>query len=46
MRLAQTVYPELVKYLFEIPDDYDFRAWSDHAMPEEIFSLLRTASAA
>jgi hypothetical protein len=41
MRLAQEIYPELDKYRFEIPDGYDFRAWSGHAMPDEIFSVLR-----
>jgi hypothetical protein len=42
MRLAQATYPELAKYEFELPADYDFRAWSKHAMPEEIFALARS----
>ncbi len=42
MLLAQATYPELDKYKFDIPEDYDFRAWSAHAMPEEIFSVLRS----
>lgn len=40
MRLAQEIYPELTKYVFELPPDYDFRSWSGHAMPDEIFSIL------
>ena len=42
MRLAQATYPELEKYSFEIPADYDFRAWSAHSMPDEIFALLKS----
>jgi hypothetical protein len=41
MRLAQKIYPELDKYIFEIPDSYDFRAWSNHSMPDEIFFILK-----
>lgn len=41
MRLAQKIYPELAKYQFELPDDYDFRAWSGHVMPSEIFAILK-----
>lgn len=41
MRLAQKVYPELNKYAFELPSNYDFRAWSVHTMPDEIFALLK-----
>ena len=41
MRLAQKKYPELEKYRFEIPADYDFRAWGGQSMPDEIFSLLK-----
>jgi hypothetical protein len=41
MRLAQQKYPELEKYHFEIPADYDFRAWSEQAMPEQIFAILK-----
>lgn len=40
MRLAQQIYPELVKYQFDIPVSYDYRAWSDHSMPPEIFDIL------
>jgi hypothetical protein len=43
MRLAQNSYPELQKYQFELPDDYDFRALSGHAMPDDIFSLFAAA---
>lgn len=41
MRLAQKIYPELSKYVFDLPDNYDFRAWSEHAMPSEIFTTLQ-----
>jgi hypothetical protein len=41
MRLAQTIYPELDKYSFEIPDDYDYKKWSGHSMPEPVFSQLK-----
>lgn len=40
MRLAQKIYPELKKYEFELPADYDYRMLSDHSMPEEIARLL------
>lgn len=42
MRLAQKIYPELGKYQFELPDDYNFRAWSEHVLPQEILSLLES----
>jgi UDP-N-acetyl-alpha-D-muramoyl-L-alanyl-L-glutamate epimerase len=41
MRLAQQVYPELNKYEFELPDDYDYKALGPHAMPAEVFTLLQ-----
>lgn len=41
MRLAQSLYPELVKYEFELPSDYDFRQWSVHAMPSEAYEVLK-----
>ena len=40
MRLAQEQYPELRKYEFELPEDYDFRSVEAHSMPPEIYSLL------
>ena len=43
MRLAQGAYPELKKYEFELPADYDFRTWSAHAMPDEVFAILQNA---
>jgi hypothetical protein len=45
MRLAQAKYPELSKYTFEIPANYDWRASSEHAMPAEIYDILRQALA-
>jgi UDP-N-acetyl-alpha-D-muramoyl-L-alanyl-L-glutamate epimerase len=44
MRLAQKQYPELRdKYQFELPDEYDFRAFSPHSMPADIYQLFRQA---
>jgi hypothetical protein len=43
MRLAQKIYPELMKYIFELPDNYDYRQLAPHHMPEAIFSLLQQA---
>jgi hypothetical protein len=42
MRLAQKLYPELDKYEFDLPPDYDFRAWSKHSMPNEAYSILKS----
>jgi hypothetical protein len=44
MRLAQKIYPELDKYVFDIPDDYNFRRLGPHAMPPESYDLLLTSS--
>jgi hypothetical protein len=41
MRLAQEIYPSLKMYEFYLPEDYDFRAWSSHSMPEVAFQLLK-----
>ncbi len=41
MRLAQTIYPELIDYGFEIPADYDFRAWSNHALPTDVLEVAQ-----
>ncbi len=40
MRQSQAKYPELNDYQFELPADYDFRAWSDDLIPTEIFEIL------
>jgi hypothetical protein len=40
MRLAQRTYPELSKYNFELPEDYDFRAHAGHAMPDTLHHQL------
>lgn len=42
MRLAQQQYPELAKYAFHLPEDYDYQKLSNHSMPEEILPLLTT----
>lgn len=40
MRLAQKIYPELMKYEFELPDNYDYRESGDHSMPPEEYIFL------
>lgn len=40
MKMAQKIYPELSKYPFDIPDDYDYRTLSAHNMPPEIYAIL------
>ena len=42
MRLAQNIYPELNKYIFDIPDDYDYSTWREHSMPEDLFNILKS----
>lgn len=42
MRLSQKQYPELVKYNFELPADYDYQTLSEHRMPAELFELLQS----
>ncbi len=43
MRKAQEQYPELAKYEFDLPADYDYRALSRHSMPDEMFAILHSA---
>ncbi len=43
MRLAQKIYPELSKYQFEIPKEYDYLALSSHSMPAELFVVFQAA---
>ncbi len=40
MELAKKIYPELDKYQYELPADYDYRALSPHSMPPEIFNIV------
>ncbi|HEY4963796.1 MAG TPA: hypothetical protein VIH90_03820 [Candidatus Saccharimonadales bacterium] len=41
MRLAEEIYPELkTKYVFDIPDGYDYRQLSSHQMPADIALLF------
>lgn len=43
MRLAFDIYPELAdKYIFDIPEDYDYRAIATDEMPPEIRTILET----
>ena len=40
MKLVQQIYPELSKYTFDIPENYDFRALSEHSMPDDIYNVI------
>jgi hypothetical protein len=40
MRLAQETYPELNKYKFDIPSDYNYQSFSKSSMPEKILAQL------
>jgi hypothetical protein len=40
MRLAQVTYPELSRYEFELPEEYDFRLLQSHEMPEDIWKIV------
>jgi hypothetical protein len=42
MRLAKNVYPELSKYVFSIPEDYDYKTWREQTMPDEVLSVLKS----
>jgi len=41
MREAQQTHPELAKYQFDIPADYDFRTLASHHMPAEVWEIIR-----
>lgn len=41
MREAQKTHPELAKYQFDIPANYDFRALASHHMPAEVWEIIR-----
>ncbi len=43
MEFAKKQYPELAKYHYELPTDYDYTALADHAMPAEMFKILQNA---
>lgn len=43
MELAKKQYPELAKYHYELPKDYNYKLLSSHAMPDDLFKLLRSA---
>lgn len=41
MRRAQEIYPELAgKYLFELPESYDYKKLASHHMPDEQYQWL------
>ena len=41
MRLAQAKYPELHKYSFDIPDNYDYKALGEHRLPADLYQQLQ-----
>ncbi|MFO0920411.1 MAG: hypothetical protein U0451_01945 [Candidatus Saccharimonadales bacterium] len=41
MQLAKAKYPELSKYEFELPENYNYKTLSQHSMPASIFELLK-----
>ncbi len=41
MREAVKTHPELAKYQFEIPADYDFRTLASHHIPTEVWNIIR-----
>ena len=43
MRLAQQQYPQLSKYVFDLPADYDYRKLAGHNIPQEVFAMLKQA---
>lgn len=45
MKLAQQTYPQLVKYSFELPSDYNFRTIGPHNMPGKMFGILQNLAA-
>lgn len=42
MRLAQAIYPQLSRYEFNIPEEYDFRIHASHEMPAEVWDSIRS----
>lgn len=45
MQLAQKTYPELAKYQFDLPEDYNYKALAPHSMPDDMYQLLQKALA-
>ena len=44
MELAKKQYPQLEKYQYEIPENYDYRELGPHSMPPEVFSVLKSST--
>jgi hypothetical protein len=40
MELAEKQYPELAKYRYDLPSDYNYKALSAHSMPAEIWQFI------
>lgn len=44
MHLSQQQYPELNRYQFELPADYDYKQLGSHEMPPEYYKILEAAA--
>jgi hypothetical protein len=40
MRLAQSKYSQLSKYVFDLPQDYDYKALAEHSMPPGVYEII------
>lgn len=40
MTMAATIYPELLKYQFELNPEYDYRAPGEHSIPSEVYESV------
>lgn len=43
MEAAKQQYPELEKYKYSLPNDYDYRKLTGHSMPSEIWDLVKSS---
>jgi hypothetical protein len=41
MELAKKQYPELNKYHYDLPDDYDYKTLATHLMPTEVWQTIQ-----
>ncbi|MCA9331078.1 hypothetical protein KC957_03440 [Candidatus Saccharibacteria bacterium] len=46
MRLLQETYPALNQFVFDLPDNYDFRTLRGHGMPTELYEAIKPLIAA
>jgi hypothetical protein len=43
MKKAQDIYPELSRYVFELPEGYNFKELAPHNMPQQYYAVLQAA---